>query len=66
MASREIEQVFNGRLCIARVRRSEIEVDVYGGEEKNPDELVGEWSMPKLLGITEAMRVAEAQTKRSS
>lgn len=63
MPPREITDVFNGRLCIARVRRSEIEVDVYSGTEKNPKQLIGEWGMPKLLGITEAMRIAEAQTK---
>ena len=64
MPPREIPSIINGRLCIARVRRSEIEVDVYSGTEKDPEKLVGEWSMPKLLGITMAMETAERQTDR--
>jgi hypothetical protein len=62
MSSREIEQVIRGRLVVARPRRSEIEVDVYSGTEKNPDQLIGEWGMPKSLGIPLAMRQAEFQT----
>lgn len=64
MASREIDMVINGRLVIARPRRTEIEVDVYSGTEKDPEQLVGEWGMPKLLGIPDAMRQAELQTPR--
>jgi hypothetical protein len=59
---REVEQVINGRLCVARPRRSEIEVDVYSTPVKDPDKLIGEWGMPKSLGIVLAMRQAEAQT----
>ena len=66
MPSREIEQIINGRLVIARPRRSEIEVDVYSGTEKNPDQLIGEWDMPKPLGIPDAMRQAEFQTDRTT
>jgi hypothetical protein len=64
MPSREIEQIINGRLVVARPRRTEIEVDVYKGTEKDPTQLVGEWGMPKLLGISLAMRQAEHQTDR--
>jgi hypothetical protein len=65
MASREIDMIVNGRLVIARPRRSEIEVDVYDGTEKDPEKLVGEWGMPKILGVSLAMRQAEAQTPRN-
>lgn len=59
---REVEQVINGHLCVARPRRSEIEVDVYSTPIKDPAKLVGEWNMPKELGIVLAMRQAELQT----
>ncbi len=62
MASREITEIINGRLVVARPRRAEIEVDVYSGTEKDPGDLVGEWGMPKALGIPLAMQTAEAQT----
>lgn len=64
MPSREIDKVINGRLVVARPRRSEIEVDVYSGTERDPEQLVGEWGMPKILGIPDAMRQAEYQTPR--
>ncbi len=63
MSSREITEIINGHLVVARPRRTEIEVDVYKGTEKNPGELIGDWAMPKLLGIPAAMRQAELQTK---
>lgn len=66
MPSREFKKVINGRLVVARPRRSDIEVDVYSGTEKDPDQLVGEWGMPKILGIPDAMRQAEFQTNRST
>lgn len=59
---REVAQVINGHLCVARPRRSEIEVDVYSTPAKDPAHLVGEWGMPKSLGIVLAMRQAELQT----
>lgn len=65
MTSREITEIINGRLVIARPRRTEIEIDVYSGTEKDPDQLVGEWGMPKMLGVPTAMRQAELQTDRS-
>jgi hypothetical protein len=65
MPSREFKKVINGRLVIARTRRSEIEVDVYSGTEKNPEQLIGEWDMPKVLGIPLAMETAEHQTDRT-
>lgn len=64
MASREIDQIINGRLVVARPRRTEIEVDVYSGQEKDPEQLVGEWGMPKSLGIVLAMQQAERQADR--
>lgn len=64
MPSREFKQVIRGRLVIARPRRTEIEVEVYSGTEQDPEQLVGEWGMPKLLGIPDAMRLAERQTER--
>lgn len=64
MPSREIDGVINGRLVIARPRRTEIEVDVYEGTEKGPDHLVAELGMPKQLGIPLAMRQAEIETIR--
>lgn len=63
---REIEEIINGRLVVTRPRRSEIEVDVYSGPEKDPEKLVGEWSMPKALGTYGAARTAEAQTKKEN
>ena len=66
MASREIEDIINGRLVVARPRRSEIEVDVYSGTEKDPEQLVGEWAMPKQLGIPLAMKQAEFQTGKET
>jgi hypothetical protein len=66
MSSREIEKIINGRLVVARPRRSEIEVDVYSGTEKNPDQLIGEWGMPKVLGNLLAMETAESQTREPS
>lgn len=64
MASREIKEIINGHLVVARPRRTEIEVDVYKGTEKDPEQLIGEWSMPKVLGTSMAMRQAELQTDR--
>lgn len=64
MPSREFDKVINGRLVVARPRRTEIEVDVYSGTEKDPAQLIGEWGMPKLLGVPDAMRQAEFQTPR--
>ena len=64
MPSREIEDTINGRLVVARPRVREIEVDVYSGTEKDPAQLVGEWGMPKSLGIALAMSTAESQTER--
>lgn len=64
MPSREYRRVINGRLVIARPRRSEIEVDVYSGTEKDPDHLIGVWGMPKLLGVPLAMETAERQTDK--
>lgn len=66
MASREVDQIINGRLVVARPRRTEIEVDVYSGTEKDPEQLVDEWAMPKALGIPLAMRQAELQTERTT
>lgn len=63
---REIEEIINGRLVVTRPRRSEIEVDVYSGTEKDPAKLIGEWSMPKALGTYGAARTAEGQTKREA
>lgn len=65
MASREITEIINGRLVTARLSRTEIEVDVYSGTEKDPDQLVGAWGMPKVLGTITAMRQAELQTDRT-
>lgn len=66
MASREVSEIINGRLVVARPRRAEIEVDVYSGTEKDPKQLVGEWGMPKSLGLVLAMRQAERQTKKET
>lgn len=38
MASRVFKKVIRGRLVIARPRRTEIEVDVYSGDEEDPGE----------------------------
>lgn len=62
---REIEDIINGRLVVARPRRSEIEVDVYAGPLRT-DDPVGEWGMPKSLGVILAMRQAEHQTPRET
>lgn len=62
---REIEQIINGRMVVARPRRTEIEVDIYSGPEKTGDP-VGEWGMPKSLGIALAMRQAEIQTPKET
>lgn len=64
MASRVIKEIINGRLVVARPRRSEIEVDVYSGTVEDEKQLIGEWGMPKTLGIVLAMRQAEIQTKK--
>lgn len=65
MAPREVTCIINGRLVVARPRRTEIEVDVYSAAVKDPEQLVGEWGMPKSLGLVLAMRQAEHQTDRS-
>lgn len=62
---REIEKVINGRMVVARPRRTEIEVDVYSGPEKTGDP-VGEWAMPKVLGILLAMETAASQTPKET
>lgn len=64
MPSREFTKIIRGRLVVARPRRTEIEVDVYSGTEKDPEHLIGEWGMPKALGIPLAMETAEHQTDR--
>lgn len=66
MTPREITEIINGRLVVARSRRSEIEVDVYSGTEKDPEQLAGEWGMPKSIGVPLAMRQAELQTDRAA
>lgn len=52
-----------GHLVRAWRRRSFIEVFVYGGETAEPADLIGEWEMPKGLGIELAAQTAERQSR---
>lgn len=63
--SPDLSTVINGRRVHAWSRRSSINVLVFAGETAEGDP-VGDWEMPKVLGLELAAQQAEIQTDHTT
>jgi hypothetical protein len=59
------KKVIDGFLAVTHARRTCYEVQVYDGETEQ-DELIGDWEMPRVLYMSDAMQIAVAQSKHES